>query len=135
MAALRLLFGWFVTLCSSFQTMRERMIATQIAFARDMFQYYGTFYAIACVGLGGAAVARRTPFPAFPLVPLGFVVAYQYDMAYGDKMERVVAEADDILRNESHLLAMPGGALTMESIDAAAAARTARATNGTRQLG
>ena len=99
------------------------MVATQIAIARDMFRFYGSFYAVALVGLGAASLLRRNPAIAIPLVPLGFACAYQYDMAYGGKMDRIVVEADAILRSEAHLLAMPGGPLTVAGLDSAAAAR------------
>lgn len=110
--------------------MRERMIATQLAVARDMFQFYGTFYAFAIAGLGCVSVMKRSPAVALQLVPLGFVTAYQYDMAYGGKMERVVAEAERILKSEAHLLALPGGPLSVAGLDATATARSrvARAT-------
>lgn len=105
------------------QVMRERMVATQIAMARDMLRFYGVVYGFALVGLSAGAVVKRNPAMLAPLVPLSAVLAYQYDLAYHTKMDRVVAEAEAILLNERHLLALPGGALTVASVDASIAAR------------
>lgn len=61
----------------------------------------------------------KTKHPAvwFPLLPLSFVVGYQADMAWGNKMDRVIAEADRIVAKEQHLLEMPGPALSVSLID------------------
>jgi hypothetical protein len=101
------------------QAMRERMIATQLAVARDMLKFYGAFFALATVGLGAAAIRRRSPQFAAPLVPMSFVLAYQWDMAYNGKMERVILEAEHILANERSLLLLPGPPLTIATLDAA----------------
>ena len=78
-----------------------------------------------------------------PLVPLGFLVAYQTDLAYGNKMQRIIgqwvdpiseyihgclsvilctlhfysAEADSILAKERGLLALPGSTLSVDLVD------------------
>jgi uncharacterized iron-regulated protein len=106
------------------QAMRERVVATQLAFARDQFMFYGTFWALAVVGLPIIALKRKSVGFVMPLVPLTFVAAYQADMAYGGKMERVIAEADRILANEAELLALPGGPLTLDELDASARRRS-----------
>jgi hypothetical protein len=111
------------------QAMRERMVATQIAIARDMFKFYGAFFALAAVGLSAAAMKKRAPQFAVPLVPLSFVLAYQYDMAYNGKMERVIAEAEHILEHERALLALPGPPLTIATLDTAIIARQQQSDN------
>jgi hypothetical protein len=55
---------------------------------------------------------------------MSFVLAYQWDMAYGTKIERIVADADRILMHEPRLLRMPGGRLSLTTIDAAVVAAT-----------
>lgn len=98
--------------------MRERMMATQIARARDLFVWLGSFYGVA----GGAMLAgfARTKNPRIlaPLLPLTFVVGYQADMAYGTKMNRIKAEAENIVMYEKDLIEIPGGLPTLSTIDA-----------------
>ena len=40
------------------------------------------------------AMVRRQPWIMGPLVPLTFTVAYQADLAYGNKMERILGESN-----------------------------------------
>jgi hypothetical protein len=90
-----------------------------------MLKFYGAFYALAVVGLGAAALIGGKRAAVVPLVPMSFAMAYQYDMAYSTKMDRIIAEADSILLHERHLLMMPGGPLTLGAIDAAISAHAA----------
>lgn len=64
---------------------------------------------------------RKTKAPAIltPLVPLTFIVAYQGDLAYGSKLERIKGEAENILGFEPELLQMPLGTLTVGAVDEA----------------
>eukprot|EP00048_Salpingoeca_helianthica_P015473 m.226977 g.226977 ORF g.226977 m.226977 type:complete len:142 (+) comp17087_c0_seq1:143-568(+) len=101
---------------------RDRMVATQIAASRDLFYFFGSFYALAAVGLTAGAIKKRNPGMFAPVVPLTFILAYQWDMAYNNKIERIVAEANNILAHEQHLLRLPGGRLSLSAIDAAVAA-------------
>ncbi len=107
------------------QVMRERMMAAQIASARDLLNFYLIFYGIAGTGLLVGAAKKGHPAFLAPLVPLTIALAYQYDMAYYTKMDRIVAEAEHILAHERHLLAMPGGPVTVQAVDAVIEARAA----------
>ena len=62
----------------------------------------------------------RTKKPAAiaPLLPLTFIVGYQADLAYGTKVNRIRAEAENILQYEHDLTDMPGGLPSLASIDA-----------------
>merc|ERR1712096_318898 len=80
--------------------MRERMVAQQIAKAREMFLWLGSFSAIA------------------PLLPLTFLVGYQADLAYGSKLNRIMAESENIMQYERDLIEIPSGLPTLSSIDA-----------------
>ncbi|KAL5486494.1 hypothetical protein EMCRGX_G018982 [Ephydatia muelleri] len=97
--------------------MRERMVATQLAVAREAMYWWGGFYSLCLVGLTAGFLKTKKPGVIVPIVPLSFVVGYQADMAFGNKMERIVAEADRILKEEQHLLSMPGAPMTFKLVD------------------
>ena len=62
----------------------------------------------------------RTKKPAaiVPLLPLTFIVGYQADLAYGSKVNRIRAEAENILQYERDLTDIPAGLPSIASIDA-----------------
>ncbi|XP_043225038.1 plasminogen receptor (KT)-like isoform X3 [Amphibalanus amphitrite] len=99
--------------------MRQRMQALQVARARELFYWWAAFYTVGLVG--AVAVARRTGrrTALFPFFPLTFIVGYQADLAYGNKLERIRAEAEHIMRSETELLEPPCGVPTTSGIDAA----------------
>lgn len=99
--------------------MRERQQAAQIARAREMLLWLGSFYAAAAVA--GAAGFRRTgkPVALAPMLPLTFLVGYQADLAYGTKLNRIRSEAENILMFEPDLVEMPAGLPTISGLDVA----------------
>nr|ADQ43240.1 stem/progenitor cells protein [Haliotis discus discus] len=99
--------------------MRERMMAMQIARARDIFVWFGSFYTLASLGMIAGFSKQRKPTVLIPALPLTFLLAYQYDMAYGNKMERMRGEADRIMDTEGIMLSLPHGLPTYSSIEAA----------------
>ncbi|KAM9329008.1 plasminogen receptor (KT) [Gastrophryne carolinensis] len=99
--------------------MREKQMAMQIAWSREFLKYYGGFFSLAALGLTAGAVKRKRPALFAPLIPLGFILAYQYDMGYGTLIRRMKGSAEDILENESHLLELPQGLPTFELIEKA----------------
>ena len=62
----------------------------------------------------------RTKKPAaiVPLLPLTFIVGYQADLAYGSKVNRIRAEAENILQYERDLTDIPAGLPSIASMDA-----------------
>ena len=52
-----------------------------------------------------------------PILPLTFIVGYQADLAYGTKMNRIKAEAENILMFEKDLIEIPSGLPTVSSLD------------------
>ena len=46
------------------------------------------------MGNRNRAYKKKMPGLAVPTIPLTVVLAYQYDMAYGNKLERIRAEAE-----------------------------------------
>ena len=59
----------------------------------------------------------RKPAALAPLLPLSFIVAYQGDLAYGSKMNRIKSEAENILMFEKDLIQSPLGLPTISSLD------------------
>ncbi|TNM91877.1 hypothetical protein fugu_018889 [Takifugu bimaculatus] len=87
--------------------MRERQAAMQLAWSREFLKYFGTFFAVAAFGLTAGAMKRKRPILVAPLLPLGFILIYQVDAAYGTLMHRVRGEAESIMASER---SRPGGA-------------------------
>lgn len=61
----------------------------------------------------------KKPQVIAPLLPLTFIVGYQGDLAYGSKMSRINAEAENILMFERDLVDIPTGLPTVSSLDMA----------------
>ena len=83
---------------------REINMALNIAKARDAIQIFGSIYVSAVGGIGIAKLAGK-PVPhiaAVPVVVGGIALGNIYDIAYGNKLQRVVKEAEYILDNEKH---------------------------------
>uniref|UniRef100_A0A8C2S2G2 Plasminogen receptor with a C-terminal lysine n=2 Tax=Pecora TaxID=35500 RepID=A0A8C2S2G2_CAPHI len=99
--------------------MRERQMAMQIAWSREFLKYFGTFFGITAVSLTAGAIKGKKPVLIFPMVPLGFVLAYQYDMGYGTLIHRMKGEAENILETEKSKLQLPKGMITFESLEKA----------------
>lgn len=103
--------------------MRDRMMAVQVATARDTLMWYGGFASLITPMLLLKAYRSHNPLFLAPLVPLSFVCAYTYDLAYHTKLDRILAAADGILAHERHLLRLPGEPLSVATLDAAIASR------------
>ncbi|XP_053558529.1 plasminogen receptor (KT) [Bombina bombina] len=97
--------------------MRQRQMAMQIAWSREFLKYYGTFMGLATIGLTAGAIKRKKPALCIPIIPLGFVFAYQYDMGYGTLIQRMKGEAENILEREITLLELPQGVPTFDTIE------------------
>ncbi|XP_037547680.1 plasminogen receptor (KT) [Nematolebias whitei] len=104
--------------------MRERQMAMQIAWSREFLKYYGSFFAVATLGLTAGAVKRKKPGMLLPIIPLGFVLAYQMDSAYGTMIFRMREEAESIMASEQNRLDLPHGAPTFDSIEKARRAKS-----------
>lgn len=104
--------------------MRERQMAMQIAWSREFIKYFGTFYALATLGLTAGAIKRKTPALMAPIIPLGFVFAFQMDSAYGTLLYRMRGEAESIMTSELDRLDLPHGTPTFDSIEKARRAKS-----------
>lgn len=99
--------------------MRERQMAMQIAWSREFLKYFGTFFGIATISLTAGAIKRKKPALLVPIVPLSFILTYQYDLGYGTLLQRMKSEAEDILETEKSKLELPKGMITFEGLEKA----------------
>ncbi|XP_076818433.1 plasminogen receptor (KT)-like [Clavelina lepadiformis] len=97
---------------------RERQMSMGIGRAREIVKYYGTFYSLLVIGGTLGAIKTKRMTPLLPAVPLGFVFAYQLDAAYGTLLQRVRAEAENIMRDERDLIRLPNDMPTFEAVEA-----------------
>lgn len=104
--------------------MRERQMAMQIAWSREFLKYFGSFFAVATVGLTAGAIKRKNPSMLAPIIPLSFIFAYQMDSAYGTLIYRMRGEAENIMETENDRLQLPQGTPTFESIEKARRAKS-----------
>lgn len=99
--------------------MRERMTAMQIARARELLYWFGSFYVLAALGMIAGFRRTKKPGVLIPMLPLTYIVAYQADLAYGNKLHRMRLEAENIMQFETDLLELPCGLPTASTIDQA----------------
>ncbi|KAM6902433.1 plasminogen receptor (KT) [Xenentodon cancila] len=104
--------------------MRERQMAMQIAWSREFLKYFGSFFTVATVGLTAGAIKRKKPGLLVPIVPLGFIFAFQLDTAYGTLIQRMRGEAENIMASESDRLDLPHGTPTFDSVEKARRAKS-----------
>ena len=63
-------------------------MATHLALGRERLWYFEKFVTVAAICLTGLALKKKDIRAIFPLVPFSFAYAFQYDMFYGNMMER-----------------------------------------------
>ncbi|PIK58199.1 hypothetical protein BSL78_04923 [Apostichopus japonicus] len=69
--------------------MREKGMAMQLSGSRELFNWYASFYGIASLAMVLGFARSKNPGVLVPFLPLSFVVGYQYDWCYGNKVERI----------------------------------------------
>lgn len=89
-------------MASNAMRQREIQMSIEIARARESLLWTGGLYSFFLAGTGLAVAAgQRVPKPvAIPFIVFGVGVANLYDLAYGNKLQRVIKEAEHILQNE-----------------------------------
>jgi len=97
--------------------MRERMMAQSIARSREMFTWVASFYLIASLAMIRGYRTTKKPTILAPLLPLTFGVGYQADLSYGNKINRIKTEAENILMFERDLIESPLGLPTISTLD------------------
>ena len=86
------------------ETNMKRQVAIQMAATRERlnWQFVGWSIVTTAIGVRFAATKQIHATAAFPLVILPYLMLYQADMAYGNKMDRIKAESDRILVRGAH---------------------------------
>ncbi|KAM8827818.1 plasminogen receptor (KT) [Spinachia spinachia] len=107
--------------------MRERQMAMQVAWSRELLKYFGSFYTVSAVGLTLGALKRRNPSLLAPIIPLSFILAFQVDSAYGTLVYRMRGEAESVMTSEHDRLDLPRGTPTFDSVEKARRARSSLA--------
>jgi hypothetical protein len=81
---------------------REVQMALNLAKARDSLQIFGSVWLTFVTGVGAVRMAGRTVpgVVGVPIVVGAVVLGNIADMAYGNKLQRVVREAEYIMDNE-----------------------------------
>ncbi|KAK3732588.1 hypothetical protein QZH41_016067, partial [Actinostola sp. cb2023] len=73
-------------------------------------------------------VKTKNPAIIAPFIPLSFIVGYQADYAYGNKVERIRDEAERIMKDECSLLTLPNGLPSFQDIEEGRKATESQAT-------
>jgi len=83
------------------EKMRRQMLSFQMAAARERFYWIAGFGGLVLAGLG-AAIARGKGHPALilPVAAYSTLLAFQYDFAWGGKVNRIFEIQKQILRDE-----------------------------------
>ncbi|XP_072024095.1 plasminogen receptor (KT)-like [Amphiura filiformis] len=97
--------------------MREKQMAMSMSGSRELLNWYGSFYAIALLGMVAGFSRTKNPAILVPALPLTWIVGYQYDWAYGSKVHRIRDGAEAILKDEHDKLGMPLGMPTFIDIE------------------
>ncbi|XP_066916324.1 plasminogen receptor (KT)-like [Clytia hemisphaerica] len=96
--------------------MAKKQMSIQMARQREMFNWIASFTGTVSFFAVVAATKSKNPKLLAPILPLGFITAYQWDMAHGDKMQRIKRDAEFIL-DETDRTELPHGDLNLQLID------------------
>lgn len=86
---------------------RQTQLAVQIAMSRQTFKYFSGFYYTVATICTLAFIKTKNPKVLIPLIPFSFVYAFQYDMCYGNMMERAMKQADTLIVENPYKFYLP----------------------------
>jgi len=86
------------------ERMRRLQLSMQMAFVREQLYWFGGVYSLGLLGVTAQVIKTKSipKVAAIPLVVAGTFIAYQWDFAYGNKIDRINKIHHDILREEKH---------------------------------
>lgn len=79
----------------------------QVALGKERFKYYVAFYATVVPLSILGAIKKKDGRLFAPVVPLTFLLAFQYDMSYGTMIERARDEADNLIVTNPYKFYLP----------------------------
>ncbi|KAL9654825.1 hypothetical protein ABK040_008618 [Willaertia magna] len=83
------------------ERMKRMQIVTQVAIARERFWWFAGFDSLLTLGLVGATVKKKAhPAIIFPWLAITLVTGYQWDFAYGNKLDRINKIQQDIEKED-----------------------------------
>ena len=98
---------------------REREAAMKIAKDRELVLWLGAFYLVSVPTLYMTWKKTHNSKILAPIIPFTFILAYEIDKGYGNKLDRIRQEAEMIMQFEPEMLELPCGLPTPWSIDEA----------------
>lgn len=98
---------------------RQAQLAMQIGLGRERFKYYAAFCGLVIPAAIIGAIVKKNHALLSPVVPLSFMLAFQYDMCYGTMMERAREEADKLIVENPFKFYLPAhsGIVTLEEYE------------------
>jgi len=87
---------------------QRKMMAIQVAFSRELFPWIGSFAALVTTLVTIRTVRDvknghgTNPVLLAPVLILGIISAYQWDMAYGTKANRINSYFEEILQDNQY---------------------------------
>ncbi|CAJ0959854.1 unnamed protein product, partial [Mesorhabditis belari] len=66
--------------------------------------------------LAAGSIYKRREF-SLPIVPIILAMGYRFDTTFGDAEKSIRDQADEIYKNESTRLQLPGGPITIRELD------------------
>eukprot|EP01135_Chromosphaera_perkinsii_P012011 Nk52_evm19s2568 gene=Nk52_evmTU19s2568 len=86
---------------------RETQMAIELARAKDHLEWTKYFSYSVLIFCATAFAKTKRVMILTPLLPLSFANAYQYDLVYGDKLDRVRRDAEMFIREQPERFLLP----------------------------
>eukprot|EP01118_Nematostelium_gracile_P003193 TRINITY_DN13633_c0_g1_i1.p1 TRINITY_DN13633_c0_g1~~TRINITY_DN13633_c0_g1_i1.p1 ORF type:complete len:133 (+),score=33.66 TRINITY_DN13633_c0_g1_i1:24-422(+) len=85
------------------EKMARMMVVQNMALTRERLNWMGGFGILATLAALGHSIKTKHASPlTVPLVPYWTIIGYQWDFAYGDKVNRIKKEVDQIMKDERY---------------------------------
>jgi hypothetical protein len=85
---------------------RQLQLAVEFSRGKERFYWYSVFYAGVLIGTV-AGLLHGNKKLLLPCYPISFMWAYQYDLYYGNKQERIRKMAEEMIASEPERFWLP----------------------------